>query len=110
MKSLKELFPEAADVLKLDLQKLSHAVLHCVHSSPDPVKRKDLAKNISDAYPKDVRHEVAHAVQEALGWLGAQCFLGASPYDEDLMFVTRLGKDELQKGGEHPWVPADILE
>jgi hypothetical protein len=110
MKSLKDLYPEAAEVVKMDLQKLSHAVLHCVHSSAEPIKRKDLARNMAEAYPENLRHQVAHAVQEALGWLGAQCFLGASPYDEDLVFVTRLGQEQLKKKGEHPWVPADILE
>jgi hypothetical protein len=109
MKSLKEICPDAAEVVKMDLHKLAHAVLHCVHTSPEPVKRKDLAKNIAEAYPADFRQQVAHAVQEALGWLGAQCLLGASPYDEDLIFVTRMGQDQLTKNGEHPWIPADIL-
>jgi hypothetical protein len=109
MKSLKEIYPEAAEVVKMDLKKLSHAVLHCVHTSKEPVKRKEVARHMAEAYPEGARHQIAHAIQEALGWLGAQCFLGASPYDEDLIFVTRLGQEQL-KNGEHPWVPADILE
>ena len=109
MKHLKDLIPDASAVLKMDLKNLGHAVLHCVHSSKEPLKRKELAKTLAEPYHSDFRHDVAHAVEEALGWLGAQCFLGASPYDEDLIFITRLGKDQL-KDGEHPWVPADVLE
>lgn len=109
MKSLKEVIPDAADLIKMDLQYLGHAILHCVHTSSDPVKRKGLAKTLAQPYHADAQHEVALAIEEALGWLGAQCFLGASPYDEDLIFLTRLGKERL-KDGQHPWVPADIVE
>ncbi len=108
MKNLKEVIPDAAALLKMDLEKLGHAVLHCVHSSPDPVKRKGLAKKMAEPYHSDVQHEVSHAIEEALGWLASQCLLGASPYEEDLMFVTRRGQDEL-KNGEHPWGPADVV-
>ena len=108
MKTLKEICPDAAAIVEMDLKKLSQAVLHCVHSSGEPLKRKEIARTMADAYHPDFQHSVSHAVEQALEWLCEQCFLGVTPYDQDLIYVTSLGQDKL-KDGEHPEVPADIL-
>lgn len=107
MKPLKDVLPDPKKVLELDLEKLGKHVLHCLHQAkePDKIKRADIAKNLASGYHGDFQHEVAHAVQEAVGWLFAQCMLGASPYDEDLIFLTRRGQ-EVAGQYEHP---ADIV-
>ncbi len=51
-----------------------------------------VARHLANDYHESLQHEIAHAIQEALGWLFAQCLLGASPFDQELIFLTRRGK------------------
>jgi hypothetical protein len=92
MKPLKEVCPDANKVLKLEPEELGKHLLHCLSHAKEPPKRAAIAREMAKDYHPDFQHEVAHAVEEALGWLGAQCLMGASPYDEDLIFLTRRGK------------------
>lgn len=105
MKPLKEVCPDPKKVLELEPEALGKHVLHCLTSTTDSdIKRGGIAQFLSSHYPKDFQHAVAHAVEEALGWLASQCLMGASPYDQDLIFVTRAG----QKYAENYEHPADI--
>ena len=106
MKPLKEVCPDPKKVLELEPEKLGHHVLHCLNNGEDSkIKRADIAQHLASHYHKDFQHEIAHAVEEALGWLASQCLLGASPYDRDLIFLTRRGK---RVAGEYEEHPADI--
>lgn len=93
MKPLKEVCPDPEKVLELEPEELGPHVLHCLDDSGEPnVKRAAIAQHLSSHYHKDFQHEMAHAIEEALGWLTSQCLLGASPYDHDIIFLTRRGK------------------
>ncbi len=93
MKPLKEVCADPKKVLEMEPEKLGEHVLHCLHASNEPnIKRAIIAKHLASHYHEDFQHEIAHAVEEALGWLTSQCLLGASPYDQDLIFLTRRGK------------------
>jgi hypothetical protein len=93
MKPLIEVVPDPKKVLELDPEKLGLHVLGCIKSAKEPnIKRATIAKTLASHYHQDFQHEIAHAVEEALGWLTAQCLLGAGPYDQDLIFLTRQGK------------------
>lgn len=108
MKPLKEVLPDPQKVLDLEPEELGPHVLHCIDSAKDPstVKRAALARQLASHYPEEHQHKIAHVVEEALGWLASQCLLGASPYDEDLVFLTRRGK---RVAGEYrSELPADI--
>jgi hypothetical protein len=93
MKPLKEVCPDPKEVLEVEPEALAHHVLHCLSGTDEPnIKRAIIAKHLANDYHESFQHEIAHAIQEALGWLFAQCLLGASPYDQDLIFLTRRGK------------------
>ncbi|HEY9678312.1 MAG TPA: hypothetical protein V6C76_09905 [Drouetiella sp.] len=104
MKTLKQVLPDEKNVVGLEPEDLGKHVLHILHLNKDKeVKRKDIAKEMAKDYHKDFHSEIAHAVEEALGWLAQQCLMGASPYDQDLIFLTRRGlkvADEYKQ--EHP--------
>jgi hypothetical protein len=105
MKPLKEVCPDPKKVLDLEPSQLGHHVLHCLTNANDSkIKRGGIAQFLASHYPKDFQHDIAHAVEEALGWLAAQCLMGASPYDQDMVFVTRAGL-KYAENHEHP---ADI--
>jgi hypothetical protein len=107
MKPLKEVCPDPKKVLALEPEELGPHVLHCLDKAKDPnIKRADIAKQLASHYPEDFRHEIAHVVEESLGWLASQCLLGASPYDEDLIFLTRRGKKAA--ADYRAEIPADI--
>jgi hypothetical protein len=107
MKPLKEVCPEPKKVLQLEPEELGQHILHCLSSAKDAtLKRATIARDMAAHYEESCRHDVAHAVEEALGWLFAQCMLGASPYDQDLVFLTRRGKK--MASDYLPERPADI--
>jgi hypothetical protein len=93
MKSLKDVVPDPQKVTDLEPEELGKHVLHVLHSGEGTdIKRSEISKNLASHYHPDFHHAVAHAVEEALGWLAQQCLMGASPYDQDLIFLTRRGK------------------
>ena len=93
MKPLKDVCPEPKHVIDMETDKLGHHVLGCLTDTNEPnIKRAIIARHLASHYHEDWQHEIAHAVQEAIGWLFAQCLLGESPYDPDLIFLTRRGK------------------
>ncbi len=93
MKSLKEVCPDPKQVLQLEPEELGPHVLHCLADAKEPnIKRAIIAQYLSSHYEEDHQPELAHVIEEALGWLTAQCLLGASPYDQELIFLTRRGK------------------
>ncbi len=102
MKPLKDVCPYPKKVVELEPEKLGKHVLHCLHNANGAdIKRADIAKQMASDYHQDFQHEVAHAIEEALGWLANQCLMGASPYDQDLIFLTRRGKAAVTDY-EHP--------
>ena len=93
MKPLQDVCPDPKKVIELEPEQLGKHVLHCLHNADGgDIKRAGIAKQMASDYHKDFQHEIAHAIEEALGWLASQCLLGASPYDQDLIFLTRRGK------------------
>jgi hypothetical protein len=93
MKSLKDVIPDPNKVVELEPEELGKHVLHVLHSGEGTdIKRSEISKNMASHYHQDFHHAVSHAVEEALGWLAQQCLMGASPYDQDLIFLTRRGK------------------
>lgn len=108
MKKLSEILSDPAKVLLMDKPELGRHVLNCLQAEENPVRRDSIAKVLSEPYHQDFKHEIAHAVEEALGWLASQCLLGASPCDQDLVFITDRGRQHLS-GQEHAWGPADVV-
>src|ERR1700683_3279251 len=93
MKPLSDVCPDPKKVLALEPEKLGHHVLGCLSTTDEPnIERAIIAKKLASNYHESFQHEIAHAIEEALGWLTAQCLLGASPYNQDLIFLTRRGK------------------
>lgn len=93
MKPLKDVCPDPKNVMELEPDKLGHHVLGCLTDTNEPnIKRAIIAKHLASDYHQDFQHDIAHAIQEAVGWLFQQCLLGESPYDPDLIFLTRRGK------------------
>jgi hypothetical protein len=93
MKPLKDVCPDPKEVLDVEPEQLAPHVLHCLSDTNEPnIRRAIIARHLADDYHESLRHEIAHAIQEALQWLFAQCLVGASPYDQDLIFLTRRGK------------------
>ncbi len=93
MKKLVDICPDPQQVLALEPEKLGEHVLGCLSDDNDPhIKRATIAEFLAADYHKSFQHEIAHAIEEALGWLFVQCMLGASPYNQDLIFLTRRGK------------------
>ncbi len=107
MRPLTETHPDPKKIIELEPEQLGPHVLASINSSKEPVKRADIAKTLSSHYHESFQHEVAHAVEEALGWLATQCLLGASPYDEDMVFVTRRGQKTVAEFV--PSHPADVI-
>ena len=107
MKPLNSVCPDPQKVLDLEPEELGHHVLHCLSDTNEPnIKRAIIAKHLASDYHPDFEQQIAHAIEEALGWLATQCLLGASPYDQDLIFLTRRGKKVAE--GYKPEHPADI--
>jgi len=93
MKHLSEIYPDPQKVIELEPERLGQHVLSWLHSSNEAnIKRADVAKTLSSNYHPSFQHKVAHAVEQALGWLVVDCLLGESPYDQDLLYVTDRGK------------------
>ena len=93
MKKLTEICPDPKKLIELEPEKLGHHVLGYLNDVDEPkIKRAAIAKTLAADYHPSFQHEIAHAIEEALGWLSSQCLLGVSPYDPDLIFLTRRGK------------------
>lgn len=93
MKPLKDVCPDPKEVLDVEPEDLAPHVLHCLSGTDEPnIKRAIIARHLANDYHESLQHEIAHAIQEAIGWLFSQCLLGASPYDQELIFLTRRGK------------------
>jgi hypothetical protein len=93
MNPLSEVCPDPKKVLALEPEKLSAHVLVCLHDlSDEHMERKAIAKTLCSNYHESFHESVAHAVEAALDWLLAQCLLGATPYDQNLIFLTQHGK------------------
>ena len=93
MKPLKDVCPDPDQVLAAEPEELAPHVLHCLSNTTEPnIKRAIIARHLADDYHASLQHDIAHAIQEAVQWLFAQCLVGASPYDPELIFLTRRGK------------------
>src|SRR5688572_19058723 len=101
MKKLKDLHPEGENVLGMEKEKLGRSILEIIHSGEKPLKRKEISDHITEGYHPYLRDKVKHAVEVAIGWLEEQLLLGAQPLDEDLIYLTAQGKEEMLKH-EHP--------
>lgn len=104
MKPLTELIKDPKKILGMEPEELGPQVLHCLTTGKD-IKRAEIAKTLAAPYHEDFRHKVAHVIEEAIGWLEMQCLMGATPYDQDLIFVTRRGQKFAEEYGE---IPADV--
>src|ERR1700687_3863266 len=104
MKPLTDLVSDPKKVLEMEPEQLGPHVLHCISKGKD-VKRANIARDLAAPYHEDFRHKVAHVIEEAIGWLEMQCLMGATPYDQDLIFVTRRGQKFAEEYGE---IPADV--
>jgi len=94
MKPLSDVCPDPKEVLELEPEKLGHHVLGCLGETNEPnIKRAIIAHTLAANYHQSFREEITGAVEKALDWLIGQCFLGATPYDHDLIFLTQAGKD-----------------
>ena len=96
MKPLKDVLPDPDKILAAEPEELAPHVLHCLNNPANPdepnIKRAIIARHLAEGYHSSLQHDIAHAIQEAVQWLFAQCLVGASPYDQDLIFLTRRGK------------------
>jgi hypothetical protein len=93
MKPLSEVFPDPKKVVDLAPEKLGQHLLDCISETEEPnIKRAIIAKTLSSNYHPKFHDEIAHAIETAIDWLIAQCLLGASPYDPNLIFLTQRGK------------------
>jgi hypothetical protein len=93
MKPLTDVYPDPKKVLDLEPEELGQHVLGCLSGTKEPnIERAIIAKTLSSNYHESFQHEIAHAVEEALAWLAAQCLFATSPYDQNLIFLTRRGK------------------
>jgi hypothetical protein len=107
MKALIELCPDPTELLDLEPEKLGRHVLGCLIMTDEPnmerMERATIAKTLASSYHESFRDQIAHAIERALDWLLAQCLLGASPYDQNLMFLTQRGKKAAADyAAEHP--------
>jgi len=104
MKTLIELCPDPTEVLDLEPEKLGRHVLGYIIMTDEPnMERATIVKTLSSSYHESFRDQIAHAIERALDWLIAQCLLGASPYDQNLMFLTQRGKKAAADyAAEHP--------
>jgi hypothetical protein len=94
MKPLSDLFPDPEKVLDLEPEKLGQHVLGCLSGTTEPnIERAIIAKTLSSNYHQSFQNKIAHAIEQALDWLIAECLLGASPYNQDLLFLTGRGKE-----------------
>ena len=106
-KSLKESYPDPEKVIALAPETLGHHILHVLHLTNEPHnKRQDVTEHLASHYHKDFQQDVKHAVDKALGWLVEQTLLGATPYDQDLLYVTNQGKETAE--GYQPEHPSSI--
>jgi hypothetical protein len=93
MKPLNEVCPDPEKVLLLEPEKLGHHVLDCLSGSKEPnIERATIAKTLASDYHQSVQGEISHAVEKAIDWLLGQCLLGASPFNKDLIDLTRPNK------------------
>jgi hypothetical protein len=104
MKPLTDVCPDPTKVLELELETLGQHVLSCLTDTDEPnIKRAIIARTLSSDYHQSFQNEIAHAIERALDWLLAQCLLGASPYDPNLIFLTQRGKKAASDyAAEHP--------
>lgn len=104
MKPLNESYPDPDKVASLEKETLAHHILHTLHLAKEPHnKRQDVIDNLVSSYHPEHHGKVKTAVDTALGWLVEQMLVGATPYDQDLLYVTSHGK-EIAEGyqPEHP--------
>jgi hypothetical protein len=104
--SLTKAYPDPEKVIALKPETLGHHILHVLHLTNEPNKRQDVAEHLASHYHPDFQHDVKHAVEKALGWLVEQTLLGATPYDQDLLYVTTHGKETAE--GYQPEHPSSI--
>jgi hypothetical protein len=94
MKPLTDVCPDPKQVLELEPEKLGQHVLVCLSGTSEPnIERAIIARTLSSNYHESFRAEIAHAINRALDWLLSQCLLGATPYSQDLLFLTGRGKE-----------------
>lgn len=105
--TLTKSYPDPQKVLTLEPETLGHHILHVLHLTNEPhTKRQEVAEHLASDYHPDFQKEVRHAVDKALGWLVEQTLLGATPYDQDLLYVTTHGKETAE--GYQPEHPSSI--
>ncbi len=106
-KSLKESYPDPKKVIALGPETLGHHILHVLHLTNEPHnKRQDVADHLASHYHPDFQQDVKHSINTALGWLVEQTLLGATPYDQDLLYVTTHGKETAE--GYQPEHPSSV--
>ena len=94
MKPLSDSCPDPQKVLELAPERLGQHVLGCLSGTRETnIERAIVAKTLSSQYHQSFQQEVAHAIEGALDWLMGQCLLGERPYSQDLIFLTRRGKE-----------------
>ncbi len=104
MRPLTEVWPDPKKVIELEPEKLGQHLLGCLSDTNEPnVKRAIIAKTLSSNYHQSFHDDIAQAIERALDWLIAQCLLGESPYDQNLIFLTQRGKEAAADyAAEHP--------
>jgi hypothetical protein len=104
MKSLTDVCPDPKKVLGLKPEQLGQHVLGCLSNTNEPnIERAIIAKTLSSNYHQGFQNDIAHAIEEAVSWLSAECLLGARPYNQDLIYLTQRGKKAASDyESEHP--------
>lgn len=104
MKPLKDAYPDPDKVVALEPEKLGHHILRTLHLAQEPHnKRQEVIDHLASTYHPDSHNQVKAAVDKALGWLVEQMLIGATPYDQDLLYVTSHGKEVAESyQPEHP--------
>lgn len=106
MKPLTNVCPDPKQVLELEPEKLGPRVLGCLSGTSEPhIERAMITKTLSSNYHQSFQQDIAQAIERAIDWLIAQCLLGASPYDQNLILLTPRGKQAAaENAAEHPMI------
>jgi len=104
VKPLSDVCPDPKTVLDLEPEKLGRHVLSCLGDTNEPnIKRAIIARTLASNYHQSFYDQIASAIERALDWLLAQCLLGSTPNDQNLIFLTRQGKEAATAyAAEHP--------
>jgi hypothetical protein len=95
MKSLNDFCPDPQKVLAHDPQTLGKHLLGCLSGTDEPnIERAIITKTLSSNYHQSFQQEIGQAIEKGFDWLLAQCLLGETPYNRDLIYLTRRGKSE----------------